>query len=64
MVTLIDGGYEGTVNHLLGFLSGISADDTLCDAEIEKLAKLLSKDKHSSMSFVSPSLKTNNKKAS
>ncbi|HAS6904363.1 TPA: NAD-dependent DNA ligase [Vibrio parahaemolyticus] len=43
---LEDGGYEGTVNHLLGFLSGISADDTLCDAEIEKLAMLLSQDKH------------------
>lgn len=41
-----DFGYEGTVNHLLGFLSGISADDTLCDTEIEKLTSLLNKDEN------------------
>lgn len=42
---LEDGGYESTVNHLLGFLSGISADDTICDMEIERLSSLLEKDK-------------------
>ncbi|MFZ3501992.1 BRCT domain-containing protein [Vibrio harveyi] len=42
---LEDGGYESTVNHLLGFLSGISADDTICDKEIERLSSLLEKDK-------------------
>lgn len=41
---LEDGGYESTVNHLLGFLSGISADDTICDTEIEKLSNLLNRD--------------------
>ncbi len=42
---LEDGGYESTVNHLLGFLSGISADGMLCDMEIERLSSLLQQDK-------------------
>ncbi|OOF22212.1 BRCT domain-containing protein [Salinivibrio sp. IB872] len=41
---LEDGGYESTVNHLLGFLSGISVDEELNDFEIRKLSTLLNGD--------------------
>ncbi|WP_162048289.1 BRCT domain-containing protein [Vibrio taketomensis] len=36
-----DSQFETNVNHILGFLSGISADDKLCDEELAQLATLL-----------------------
>ncbi|PMN64518.1 BRCT domain-containing protein [Enterovibrio norvegicus] len=54
---LEDGGYESTVNHLLGFLSGISVDERLNDREIRSLAKLLRSDMNLSSTWPANAIK-------